>query len=340
MSDLMNKQIILKSRPVGEPKESDFALVETPTPEPGEGEILSRTIYLSLDPYMRGRISAGESYAASVELNSAIVGGTVSQVIKSSYPQFQVGDFVLSNNGWQTYAVSKGETLRKLDPTQAPLSYSLGVLGMPGLTAYAALLDIGQPKAGETVVVSAASGAVGAVVGQIAKIKGARVVGIVGSDDKRDYIVKELGFDVGINRKTQELDSALKEAAPNGIDIYYDNTAGVILETVLQQINLGARIPLVGLISEYNATSIPPGPNLRPLLVKRALIKGFLVGDYQHRLNDFLHDVSGWLQSGQLKYKEDVVNGLENAPRAFIGLLRGDNFGKLIVKVNDDPTAK
>ncbi|MEJ6483307.1 NADP-dependent oxidoreductase [Nostoc punctiforme UO1] len=339
MSDLMNKQIILKSRPVGEPKESDFALVETPIPEPGEGEILSRTIYLSLDPYMRGRISASESYAASVELNSAIVGGTVSQVIKSNHPQFQVGDFVLSNNGWQTYAVSKGETLRKLDPTQAPLSYSLGVLGMPGLTAYAALLDIGQPKEGETVVVSAASGAVGAVAGQIAKIKGARVVGIVGSDDKRDYIVKELGFDVGINRKTQELDSALKEAAPNGIDVYYDNTAGVILETVLQQINLGARIPLVGLISEYNATSTPSGPNLMPLLIKRALIKGFLVSDYQHRFNDFLRDVSGWLQSGQLKYKEDVVIGLEKAPHAFIGLLRGDNFGKLIVKVNDDPTA-
>ncbi|AUB42620.1 Alcohol dehydrogenase superfamily, zinc-type [Nostoc flagelliforme CCNUN1] len=339
MSDLINKQVILKSRPVGEPKESDFALVETPTPEPGEGEILSRTIYLSLDPYMRGRISAGKSYAASVELDSVIVGGTVSQVIKSNHPQFQVGDFVLSNNGWQTYAVSKGETLRKLDPTQAPLSYSLGVLGMPGLTAYAALLDIGQPKEGETVVVSAASGAVGAVAGQIAKIKGARVVGIVGSDDKRDYIVKELGFDVGINRKTQELDSALKEAAPNGIDVYYDNTAGVILETVLQQINLGARIPLVGLISEYNATSTPSGPNLMPLLIKRALIKGFLVSDYQHRFNDFLRDVSGWLQSGQLKYKEDVVVGLENAPSAFIGLLRGDNFGKLIVKVNDDPTA-
>ncbi len=339
MSDLINKQIILKSRPVGEPKESDFALVETPTPEPGEGEILSRTIYLSLDPYMRGRISAGESYAASVELGSVIVGGTVSQVIKSNHPQFQAGDFVLSNNGWQTYAVSKGETLRKLDPTQAPLSYSLGVLGMPGLTAYAALLDIGQPKEGETVVVSAASGAVGAVAGQIAKIKGARVVGIVGSDDKRDYIVKELGFDVGINRKTQELDSALKEAAPNGIDVYYDNTAGVILEAVLQQINLGARIPLVGLISEYNSTSTPPGPNLRPLLIKRALIKGFLVADYQHRFNDFLHDVSGWLQSGQLKYKEDVVVGLEKTPGAFIGLLRGENFGKLIVKVDDDSTA-
>jgi hypothetical protein len=338
MPDLINKQVLLKNRPVGEPKESDFALVETPIIEPSDGEILSRTIYLSLDPYMRGRISAGESYAASVELNSVIVGGTVSQVIKSNHPQFQVGDFVLNSNGWQTYGVSKGETLRKIDPSQAPLSYSLGVLGMPGFTAYAALLDVGQPKEGETVVVSAASGAVGVVAGQIAKIKGARVVGIVGSDEKRDYIVKELGFDAGINRKTQELYPALKEAAPNGIDVYFDNTAGVILETVLQQINLGARIPLVGLISQYNATSPPPGPNLMPLLIKRALIKGFLVSDYQHRFDDFLRDVSGWLHSGQIKYKEDVVLGLENAPRAFIGLLRGENFGKLIVKVSTEGT--
>jgi len=339
MSDLINKQILLKTRPVGEPKESDFTLTETPIPEPGEGEVLTRTIYLSLDPYMRGLIRGGESYAAPVELNSVIVGGTVSQVIKSNHPQFQARDFVLNNNGWQIYAVSKGETLRKIDPNQAPLSYSLGVLGMPGLTAYAALLDIGQPKESETVVVSAASGAVGAVAGQIAKIKGAKVIGIVGSDEKRDYIVKELGFDAGINRKTQELYSALKEAAPNGIDIYYDNTAGIILETVLQQINLGARIPLVGLISEYNATSAPPGPNLMPLLIKRALIKGFLVTDYQHWYDNFVRDVSGWLQTGKLQYKEDVVVSLENAPRAFIGLLRGENFGKLIVKVSDDPTA-
>lgn len=336
MPDLINKQILLKSRPIGEPKESDFALVETAVPEPSEGEILSRTVYLSLDPYMRGRISAGESYAASVELGSVIVGRTVSQVIKSNHTQFQVGDFVLNDNGWQTYAVSKGETLRQLDPNQAALSYSLGVLGMPGLTAYAALLDVGQPKEGETVVVSAASGAVGAVAGQIAKIKGCRVVGIVGSDEKRDFIVKELGFDVGINRKTQELYPALKEAAPNGIDVYFDNTAGEILETVLQQINLGARIALVGLISEYNATFPPPGPNLRPLLIKRALIKGFLVSDYQHRFNDFLHDISSWLRSCQLKYKEDVVVGLENAPSAFIGLLQGENFGKLIVQVSED----
>ncbi len=339
MTDLINKQILLKSSPIGEPKESDFALTETPIPEPGEGEILSRTIYLSLDPYMRGRISGGPSYAASVELNSVMVGGTVSQVIKSNHPQFQPGDFVLSRNGWQTYAVSSADTLRKLDPSLAPLSYNLGVLGMPGHTAYAALLDVGQPKPGETVVISAASGAVGSVAGQIAKIKGARVVGIVGSDDKRDFILKELGFDAAINRKTQELYPALKEAAPNGIDVYFDNTAGVILETVLQQINLGARIVLVGLISQYNATSVPQGPNLLPLLIKRALIKGFLVGDYQHLFDDFLRDVSGWLQSGQIKYKEDVVVGLENAPRAFIGLLQGENFGKLIVKVSDDPTA-
>lgn len=335
MSDLINKQILLKSYPIGEPKASDFALVETPIPEPGEGEILSRTIYLSLDPYMRGSMSQSQSYAAAVELNSVILGGTVSQVVKSNHPQFQAGDFVLSGNGWQTYAVSKSETLRKLDPSQAPLSYSLGVLGMPGHTAYAALLNIGQPQAGETVVISAASGAVGAVAGQIAKIKGARVVGIVGSDEKRDFILKELGFDAAINRKTQELYPALKEAAPNGIDVYFDNTAGVILETVLQQINLGARIALVGLISQYNAISPPPGPNLRPLLIKRALIKGFLVRDYRHQLDDFLRDVSGWLKSSQIKYKEDVVVGLENAPSAFIGLLQGENFGKLIVKVSE-----
>jgi NADPH-dependent curcumin reductase CurA len=335
LSDLINKQILLKSYPIGEPKASDFALVETPIPEPGEGEILSRTIYLSLDPYMRGSMSQSQSYAAAVELNSVILGGTVSQVVKSNHPQFQAGDFVLSGNGWQTYAVSKSETLRKLDPSQAPLSYSLGVLGMPGHTAYAALLNIGQPQAGETVVISAASGAVGAVAGQIAKIKGARVVGIVGSDEKRDFILKELGFDAAINRKTQELYPALKEAAPNGIDVYFDNTAGVILETVLQQINLGARIALVGLISQYNAISPPPGPNLRPLLIKRALIKGFLVRDYRHQLDDFLRDVSGWLKSSQIKYKEDVVVGLENAPSAFIGLLQGENFGKLIVKVSE-----
>ncbi|MDZ8052887.1 MAG: NADP-dependent oxidoreductase [Aulosira sp. ZfuVER01] len=335
---MTNKQILLKSRPAGEPKESDFAVVETPIPEPGEGEVCNRTIYLSLDPYMRGRMSDRESYAAPAELGSVMVGHTVSQVIKSNHPNFSVGDFVLGYDSWQSYAVAKGETLRKLDPNQAPISYALGVLGMPGMTAYCALLDIGQPQAGETVVVSAASGAVGSVAGQIAKIKGCRVVGVAGSDAKCDYVVKELGFDACINRKTQDLDGALKAACPNGIDVYYDNTAGPILEAVLQQINLAARIPLVGLISQYNAESAPPGPNLLPILVKRALIKGFLVGDYLHRQPEFLNDVSQWLRAGKLKYKEDVVEGLENAPKAFIGLLQGENFGKLIVKVSEDPT--
>ena len=337
MSSSMNRQILLKSRPVGEPKESDFALVETPIPEPGEGEVLNRTVYLSLDPYMRGRMSDRASYAAPVELGSVMVGGGVSQVMQSNHPQFSAGDFVLGYDGWQAYGVSKGETLRKLDPKQAPISYALGITGMPGMTAYFALLDVGQPQSGETVVISAASGAVGSVAGQIAKIKGCRVVGVAGSDAKCDYVVKELGFDECINRNTQDLSSALKAACPDGIDVYFDNTAGAILEAVLQQINLGARIPLVGLISQYNAENPPPGPNLMPLLVKRALIKGFLVSDYQQRQAEFLNDVVQWLQAGKLKYKEDVVEGLENAPRAFIGLLQGKNFGKLIVKVSEDP---
>lgn len=337
MSSSMNRQILLKSRPVGEPKESDFALVETPIPEPGEGEVLNRTVYLSLDPYMRGRMSDRASYAAPVELGSVMVGGGVSQLMQSNHPQFSAGDFVLGYDGWQAYGVSKGETLRKLDPKQAPISYALGITGMPGMTAYFALLDVGQPQSGETVVISAASGAVGSVAGQIAKIKGCRVVGVAGSDAKCDYVVKELGFDECINRNTQDLSSALKAACPDGIDVYFDNTAGAILEAVLQQLNLGARIPLVGLISQYNAENPPPGPNLMPLLVKRALIKGFLVSDYQQRQAEFLNDVVQWLQAGKLKYKEDVVEGLENAPRAFIGLLQGKNFGKLIVKVSDDP---
>jgi hypothetical protein len=283
-------------------------------------------------------MSDRESYASPVELGSVMVGGTVSQVVKSNHAQFSAGDFVLGYDGWQAYGVSKGETLRKLDPHQTPISYALGITGMPGMTAYFALLDIGQPQAGETVVVSAASGAVGSVAGQIAKLKGCRAVGVAGSEAKCDYVVKELGFDACINRKTQDLSSALKAACPNGIDVYFDNTAGAILEAVLQQINLGARIPLVGLISQYNAENPPAGPNLMPLLVKRALIKGFLVSDYQQRQAEFVNDVSQWLQEGKLKYKEDLVEGLENALHAFIGLLQGKNFGKLIVKVSDDST--
>jgi NADPH-dependent curcumin reductase len=338
MTESINRQILLKSYPTGEPTADNFTLVQTPIPTPGEGEILNRTIYLSLDPYMRGRMSQRESYAAPAKLGEVMMGSTVSQVIQSHHPQFSPGDFVVGYDGWQTHAIAKPETLRQLDPKYLPLSSALGIAGIPGMTAYFALLDVGQLKPGETVVVSAASGAVGAVVGQIAKLKGGRAVGIAGSDDKCNYVVKELGFDACINRKTQDLDAKLKAACPNGIDIYVDHTAGPILEAVLQQINLGARIPLVGLISQYNAETPPPGPNLMPLLIKRALIKGFLVSDYLDRQPEFLHDISQWLHAGKLKYKEDIVDGLEHAPQALIGLLQGENFGKVIVRVGDDPT--
>ena len=231
-----------------------------------------------------------------------------------------------------------GNGVRKLDPAQGPLSYALGVLGMPGMTAYVALLDIGRPQPGETVVVSAAAGAVGSVVGQIARIKGCRAVGTAGSDAKCRFVVDELGFDACVNYKTQDLKQALKDACPGGIDVYYDNVGGPVLAAVLRQINQGARIPLVGQIAHYNATEPPPGPNLMPLLVKRALIQGFIVSDHPEREADFLRDVSGWLKEGKIKYREDIVDGLENAPRAFLGLFRGENTGKLLVRVSADPT--
>ncbi len=263
-----NRQVLLKSRPVGEPGTDNFELVESPLPEAGDGQYLARTIYLSLDPYMRGRMSGQKSYAEPAEVGKVMVGATVSRVVASKNPRFAEGDLILGYDGWQEYAVSSGEGVRKLDPSQGPISYALGVLGMPGLTAYAGLLDVGRPKPGETVVVSAASGAVGSVVGQIAKIKGCRAVGLAGTDEKCEYVTGELGFDACINYKTRDLDQALRETCPGGIDVYYDNVAGPILGAVLRHINVGARIPLVGLISQYNATEPPPGPNLFPLLIK------------------------------------------------------------------------
>jgi NADPH-dependent curcumin reductase CurA len=319
MPDSVNRQIILKSRPVGEPGEGNFALVESPIPEPGEGQFLARTIYLSLDPYMRGRMDARESYAKPAEIGQPMVGATVGQVVRSNHPGFVERDLVLGYWGWQDYGVSGGTGVRKLDPAQGPISYALGVLGMPGMTAYVALLDIGRPQPGETVVVSAAAGAVGSVAGQIAKIRGCRVVGTAGSDEKCRWVVDELGFDACINYKTQDLGQALKDACPAGIDVYYDNVGGPVLAAVLRRINRGARIPLVGQIAQYNATEPPPGPNLMPLLVKRALIQGFIVSDHPEREADFLRDVS-------------------DAPRAFLGLFRGENIGKLLVRVSNDPT--
>jgi NADPH-dependent curcumin reductase CurA len=333
-----NRQILFKSRPAGEPSAENFELVETDVPEPGEGQYLARTIYLSLDPYMRGRMSGRKSYAEPAAIGQVMVGGTVSQVVSTRHPGFASGEFIVGYDGWQEYAVSDGKGVRKLDTSQAPISYGLGVLGMPGLTAYSGLLDVGKPKPGETVVVSAASGAVGSIVGQIAKIKGCRAVGIAGSDEKCAYVTEMLGFDACINRKTDDLDKALRQACPGGIDIYFDNVAGPILAAVLRQINLGARIPLVGLISQYNLEEPPPGPNLAPLLIKRAQIQGYLVVDHQHRTGDFLRDVSTWLKEGKVKYREDVVEGLEHAPEALPRLFRGENFGKLLVKVSYDPT--
>jgi NADPH-dependent curcumin reductase CurA len=287
---------------------------------------------------MRGRMSDAPSYATPVKVGDVMVGHTVSQVVESQNPDFSIGDFVTGYDGWQAFGVSNGKELRKLDPKAVPISTAIGVLGMPGMTAFVGLMDIGQPKPGETVVVSAASGAVGAVVGQLAKIKGCRAVGIAGSADKCRYVVDDLGFDACVNYKTDDLVPALKAACPNGVDVYFENVGGAVFAAILRLINKGARIPLCGIISEYNATGNPSGPNLRPLLVQRATIKGFIVSDHPDRAPAFAQEVAPLVMTGRIKFREDIVDGLDNAPSAFIGLLAGKNFGKLMVRVSPDPT--
>jgi NADPH-dependent curcumin reductase CurA len=334
----MNQQIRLKSRPAGEPTAANFEIADAQVPEPKDGDVLRRTVYLSLDPYMRGRMSDAPSYATPVSVGGVMVGHTVSEVVASHNPGFAKGDFVTGYDGWQTYGLSNGKELRKLDPKAVPISTAIGVLGMPGMTAFVGLVDIGRPKPGETVVVSAASGAVGAVVGQLAKIKGCRAVGVAGSPDKCKYVVEELGFDACINYKTDDLVPALKAACPGGVDIYFENVGGPLFAAVLRVLNKGARIPLCGIISEYNATGNPAGPNLRPLLVHRAMIQGFIVSDHPDRAPAFLQEVAPMVMSGRLKFREDIVEGLANAPEAFIGLMTGKNFGKLMVRVSPDPT--
>jgi NADPH-dependent curcumin reductase CurA len=334
----MNQQIRLKSRPAGEPTAANFEIADAQVPEPKDGDVLRRTVYLSLDPYMRGRMSDAPSYATPVSVGGVMVGHTVSEVVASHNPGFAKGDFVTGYDGWQTYGLSNGKELRKLDPKAVPISTAIGVLGMPGMTAFVGLVDIGRPKPGETVVVSAASGAVGAVVGQLAKIKGCRAVGVAGSPDKCKYVVEELGFDACINYKTDDLVPALKAACPGGVDIYFENVGGPLFAAVLRVLNKGARIPLCGIISEYNATGNPAGPNLRPLLVHRAMIQGFIVSDHPGRAPAFLQEVAPMVMSGRLKFREDIVEGLANAPEAFIGLMTGKNFGKLMVRVSPDPT--
>ncbi len=345
MTAAKNRQILLAARPRGKPAPDDFTLVETEVPEPGPGQMLLRTIYLSLDPYMRGRMNAGPSYAKPVEVGEVMEGGTVCEVVKSNLPQFRPGDVVLARAGWQEYALSDGQGVRKIDPAFGPVSYALGVLGMPGLTAYTGLLNIGQPRAGETLVVAAASGAVGSVVGQIARIKGCRVVGIAGGERKCRYVREELGFDDCLDHRPPDLAERLKAACPGGIDVYFENVGGAVFDAVLPLLNNFARVPVCGLIAHYNASELPAGPNRVPLvmysiLVKRLTFRGFIVGDFASQHRDFLNDVSGWLREGRIKYREDVTDGLENAPRELIGLLEGENFGKKIIRVSPDPARR
>lgn len=339
MMTQLNRQIVLVSRPVGEPKTSDFKMVEGVAREPEAGEVLCRSIYLSLDPYMRGRMSAAKSYAKPVEVGDVMEGGAVGEVLNSKYPGIETGDFVLGAGGWQEYFTLSGASLRKLDPGRAPISTALGVLGMPGVTAYTGLLNIGKPESEETVVVAAASGAVGSAVGQIAKIKDARAVGIAGSAEKCGFVVDELGFDACIDHRDPDFRDQLQNACPNGIDVYFENVGGPVFKAVLPLLNQFARVPVCGVISHYNDTALPDGPDatsliLRSALVKRLTIRGFLVFDFVDQEAEALEQLTQWVSDGRLKYREDFVSGLEAAPEAFIGLLKGKNFGKLIVKIS------
>jgi NADPH-dependent curcumin reductase len=334
------KRIVLASRPVGEPKPSDFRMEETAIPTPGDGQVLLRTIWLSLDPYMRGRMSDGPSYATPVPIGGVMEAGTVNEVIASNNPNFAKGDIVLARAGWQTHALSDGKGLSKIDPKLAPISTAIGVLGMPGMTAYTGLLDIGKPQSGETVVVAAASGAVGSAVGQIAKIKGARAIGIAGGKDKCDFVKKQLGFDECLDHRDPDLAAKLKEACPGGIDVYFENVGGAVFEAVFPLLNAFARVPVCGLIAHYNDTEAKPpkwaASMMRAVLTKRLTIRGFIVSDFAARHADFLRDMSAWVREGKVKYKEFVTEGLDSAPDAFMGLLKGANFGKQLVRVGPD----
>lgn len=341
MSQENNRRIVLASRPVGAPVNENFRLESAVIPEPKDGEMLLRAIYLSLDPYMRGRMSAAESYADPVALDEVMVGATVCQVEQSNHENFEQGEWVLAYTGWQDYAISNGEGLVKLGKNPSHPSFALGIMGMPGFTAYMGLLDIGQPKAGDTVAVAAATGPVGATVGQIAKLKGCKVVGIAGGAEKCQHAKEVLGFDECLDHKSDDLAQQLAEACGNGIDVYFENVGGKVFDAVLPLLNTGARIPVCGLISQYNATSLPEGPDrmsmlVATLLIKRIKMQGFIIfDDYAHRYDEFATQMGQWLAEGKIKYKEHLVDGFENTPEAFMGLLEGKNFGKLVIKMNE-----
>ena len=337
MTQSQNRRILLASRPVGWPEPAHFNLVTEAIPEPGPKEVLVRALWLSVDPYMRGRMSAAKSYAKPVEIGEVMTGGMVGQVAKSNHPGFRLGDIVEGSMGWQDYAAVDGAILRKIDPKLAPIQTGLGVLGMPGMTAYFALLEVCQPKAGDTVVVSGAAGAVGQIVGQIAKINGCRVVGIAGGDDKLAYIQRELGFDATINYKSSnDLSAAVRQACPNGVDVYFDNVGGPVTDAVFNNLAFKARIVICGQISQYNLDKPDLGPrNLRYMLVNRARMEGFLVFDWRDRYPEAIKRIAGWIKDGRIKYSEHVTEGLEKTPDAFITMLKGANLGKALVKVAD-----
>jgi len=344
MSDplTLNQRFVLASRPVGAPTPENFRLEREALPYLEDGQLLLKTLYLSLDPYMRGRMSDAPSYAAPVQIGEVMTGGAVSRVEQSRHPKFQVGDLVVGVTGWQSHSISDGRNIIPIPSGLPSPSMALGVLGMPGMTAYMGLMDIGQPKSGETLVVAAASGAVGSVVGQVAKIKGLRAVGVAGGAEKCKYVVEELGFDACIDHKAPDFAEQLAKACPKGINIYYENVGGHVFDAVVPLLNPKARIPLCGLIAGYNATEAPKGPDRLPalqrtLLTKRVRIQGFIVfDDYGDRQPEFISAMVPWVREGKVKFREDVVDGLEQAPQAFIGLLEGRNFGKLVVRVAQD----
>ncbi len=337
----INRRIVLASRPDGAPTEENFRLEQVAKPSPKTGEVLLRTIYLSLDPYMRGRMSDRPSYAPPVEINAVMVGAAVSQIEESHHAAYRKGDWVLASSGWQDYAISDGAGLTPLGKNPENPSSALGVLGMPGFTAYMGLLDIGRPKQGETLVVAAATGPVGATVGQIGKLKKCRVIGVAGSLEKCQYAKDVLGFDACLDHKAPDFAEQLRQACPRGVDIYFESVGGKVFDGVLPLLNTGARIPVCGLVSRYNATKLPDGPDrlsllMGTILVKRIKVQGFIIfDDYGHRYGEFAEEMSRWLSEGLIKYREHLVERLEQAPKAFIGMLEGRNFGKVVVRVND-----
>ncbi len=341
-TETINRQLVLAQRPKGEPTKDTLKLVEAAIPSAGADQMLLQTEFLSLDPYMRGRMSDAPSYAAPVEIGDVMVGGTVAQVVTSKVEGFAPGDWVLSFNGWQDYALSDGSGVTNLGKSPAHPSWALGIMGMPGFTAWAGLTRIGAPKTGETIAVAAATGPVGATVGQIGKLLGCRVVGIAGGAEKCAYAVNELGFDACIDHKADDFAEQLAKASPDGIDVYFENVGGKVLDAVIPLLNPNARMPVCGLVSQYNATKLPDGPDrmnwlMGQILRKKIKVQGFIIfDDFGHLYPEFAKEMSGWIEGGKIKYREEIIDGLENAPDAFIGLLKGENFGKRVIRVGQN----